>query len=59
MSSVPDLFTRFSRMDLEMELELGTQLETELEMDLEMVGFHVEIQFLHSLHTHKCNQINF
>ena len=44
MSSVPALFLRFSGMDLEMELEL----ETQLEMDLEMVGFHLEIQSLHS-----------
>ena len=53
MSSIPALFLRFSGMDLEMELE--TQLET----DLEMVGFHLEIQCLHSQCTHKYNQINF
>ena len=50
MSSVPALFPRFSGMHLEMELEtqLETELETQLEMDLEMVGFHLEIQCLHS-----------
>ena len=52
MSSVTALFPRFSGMDLEMELELETDLETELEtkveMDLKMVGFHLEIQCLHS-----------
>ena len=31
-----------------MEIELETELETELDMDLEMVGFHMEIQCLHS-----------
>ena len=40
MSSVQALFPRFSLMDLEME--------TDLETDLEMVGFHLEIQCLHS-----------
>ena len=44
MSSVLALFPRFSGRDLEMKLELKTQLE----MDLEMVGFHLEIQCLHS-----------
>ena len=44
MSNVPAIFPRFSGMDLEMELEL----ETQLEMDLKMVGFHLEIQCLHS-----------
>ena len=46
MSSVPALFPRFSGMDLELELE--TQLDTQLETELEMVGFHLEIQCLHS-----------
>ena len=50
MSSVQALFPRFPEMDLEMELELEleTDLETKLDMDLEMVGFHLEIQCLHS-----------
>ena len=40
MASVPALFPRFSGMDLEIKLKLETQLE--------MVGFHLEIQCLHS-----------
>ena len=46
MSTVPALFPRFSGMDMELELE--TQLDTQLETELEMVGFHLEIQCLHS-----------
>ena len=42
MSSVQALFPIFSWMDLEMEIDL------EMETDLEMVGFHLEIQCLHS-----------
>ena len=48
MFSVPALSPKFSGMDLEIKLKLETQLDTQLETQLEMVGFHLEIQCLHS-----------